>query len=76
MFLRRHRKWGEDGLTTMTASAVAPGAHDLLSDASRNSATQAGRGLSVSLQVTASDLSVEREEPGVAIAEHRDVMSY
>ena len=62
MFLRRHLKWG--GEMPVALATLAPGALDLLdADAgSRSGTTHGGRRLSVSLQVTSSDLSVGLEE--------------
>ena len=63
MFLRRHMMWG--GETPAAVATLSPGAHDLLAaDAtgSRNESTHGGHRLSVSLQVTSSDLSVGFEE--------------
>ena len=77
MFLRRHCKWGDEAPTAMTT--VAPGAHDLLATAdagSRNGATHGGRRLSVSLQVTSSDLSVGFEEPHVVTEQSNDGFVY
>ena len=79
MFLRRHRKWGEEAPVAMTT--VAPGAHDLLAAAapdvaSRNGSIHGGRRLSVSLQVTSSDLSVGFEEPHVVTEQINDGFAY
>jgi hypothetical protein len=77
MFLRRHRKWGEE--VPMATTAVAPGAHDLLAAAdagSRNGSTHGGRRLSVSLQVTSSDLSVGFEESHVVTEQSNDGFVY
>ena len=76
MFLRRHRKWGDE--TPMAMTTVAPGAHDLLAagESMRNGATHGGRRLSVSLQVTSSDLSVGFEESHVVTEQSNDGFAY
>jgi hypothetical protein len=62
MFLRLHRNIGEH--VPSTTAVISPGAHDLLATdiSTRNGPTHGGRRLSVSLQVTSSDLSVGSEE--------------
>ena len=76
MFLRLHRNFGNDLPSTM--ATVAPGAHDLLAAeaVTRNGSTHGGRRLSVSLQVTSSDLSVGFEESHVVQEQNHDGCSY